>query len=217
MIEMYGKGIYGIIGAGRGCYEIADLINFMNYEWTVGELWDENKSGIDTKLNIKISNKINPDLAYIISPGDPVTRKILYEKTKGSAKYMNCALGKNIRFGSRSDIGSLEGLIFQSDGVISCDVKIGKHVFLNFRSGIGHDSSVGDFSFIGTNTTLMGYVKLGEGVMIGCGANILPDVEIGDWSVIGAGSVVTKNVPPYEVWVGNPAKFLRKNEVEFKQ
>ncbi len=214
---MYGS--YGIIGAGRGCYEIADLINFMNDGFTIGELWDENKSGIDSRLNIKVTNKINPSLYYIISPGEPITRKKLYEKTSGEAKYMDCAMGKNVHIGSRAVIGKIigEGLILQSSVVISCDVKIGKHVFLNFRSGIGHDSTIGDFCFIGTNTTLMGYVKVGEGVMIGCGANILPDVEIGDWSVIGAGSVVTKNVPPNEVWVGNPAKFLRKNEVEFKQ
>lgn len=46
-----------------------------------------------------------------------------------------------------------------------------------------------------------------EGVFIGINSIILAKVErIGKWSVIGAGSVLTKSVPDYEIWAGNPAK-----------
>jgi acetyltransferase-like isoleucine patch superfamily enzyme len=34
-------------------------------------------------------------------------------------------------------------------------------------------------------------------------------VHIGDGAIIAAGSVVTKDVPPYEIWGGNPARFLK--------
>ena len=49
-----------------------------------------------------------------------------------------------------------------------------------------------------------------RGATIGAGSTILPGIVIGENSIIGAGSVVTKNVPANEVWVGNPAKFLKK-------
>lgn len=45
---------------------------------------------------------------------------------------------------------------------------------------------------------------------IGGGATILGGVTIGENSMIGAGSVITKDVPPNEVWIGNPARFFRK-------
>lgn len=46
-----------------------------------------------------------------------------------------------------------------------------------------------------------------KGVFIGVNAIILCGVKrIGKWSVIGAGSVLTKSVPDYEIWAGNPAK-----------
>jgi len=35
-------------------------------------------------------------------------------------------------------------------------------------------------------------------------------VTVGDGAVIGMGSIVTKDVPPYEIWAGNPARLLKK-------
>ena len=42
------------------------------------------------------------------------------------------------------------------------------------------------------------------------GATVLQDVTIGDGAIVAAGAVVTKDIPPYEVWGGVPAKFIRK-------
>ena len=49
-----------------------------------------------------------------------------------------------------------------------------------------------------------------KGATIGAGSTILPGIEIGENAMVGSGSVVTKNIPAGEIWVGNPAKFLRK-------
>ena len=40
---------------------------------------------------------------------------------------------------------------------------------------------------------------------------ILGNVTIGEGAIVGAGSVVTKPIPAKQVWVGNPARFLRRN------
>jgi maltose O-acetyltransferase len=49
-------------------------------------------------------------------------------------------------------------------------------------------------------------IRIGDNVWIGGGAIILPGVTVGDDAVIGAGSVVTRDVPPGVVVVGNPAR-----------
>ena len=49
-----------------------------------------------------------------------------------------------------------------------------------------------------------------KGATVGAGSTILAGVTIGEGSMVGAGSVVTKDVPAGELWVGNPAKFVRK-------
>lgn len=51
---------------------------------------------------------------------------------------------------------------------------------------------------------------IGNDVWIGSRCLIKGGITIGDGAIIGMGSVVTKNVPPYEIWAGNPARCLRK-------
>lgn len=51
---------------------------------------------------------------------------------------------------------------------------------------------------------------IGHDVWIGSRALIKSGVNIGTGAVIGMGSVVTKDVPPFEIWAGNPAKLIRK-------
>jgi acetyltransferase-like isoleucine patch superfamily enzyme len=51
---------------------------------------------------------------------------------------------------------------------------------------------------------------IGDGASIGSGSVILCGITIGAGAMIGAGAVVTRSVPPGEIWVGNPAKFLKK-------
>lgn len=54
-----------------------------------------------------------------------------------------------------------------------------------------------------------GDTLLGDGCWLGMRAMIMPGVVIGEGAVVAAGSVVTKDVPPYAVVGGNPAKFIK--------
>ena len=55
-----------------------------------------------------------------------------------------------------------------------------------------------------------GDVVIGNDVWLGGSCVILSGVTIGDGAVVGTNSVVTKNIGPYEVYVGNPARFIKK-------
>lgn len=57
-------------------------------------------------------------------------------------------------------------------------------------------------------------IVLEDNVWLGGGVIVLPGVTIGESSVVGAGSVVTKDVPPHVVMVGNPARVLKHLEAE---
>ena len=53
------------------------------------------------------------------------------------------------------------------------------------------------------------FIIIGNDVWIGANAIILPGVTVGDGAIIGAGAVVTRDVPPYAIMVGVPAKILK--------
>lgn len=106
----------------------------------------------------------------------------------------------------------------------------GDYVYANFNLTLVDDTHIyiGDYVMIGPNVTIAtaGHpvdpdlrkkiaqynipVTIENNVWIGAGAIILPGVRIGENSVIGAGSVVTKDIPPNVVAVGNPCKVLRE-------
>lgn len=55
-----------------------------------------------------------------------------------------------------------------------------------------------------------GEIRIGRNCYVGSNAIFSKPVTVGDGAVIGAGSVVTKDIPPYEVWAGVPARFIRR-------
>ena len=101
-------------------------------------------------------------------------------------------------------------------------IYIGENV--TFDSAYPEDIEISNFVHITTGCVLLthyfntskgsihwehGSLKIGEGTFIGCNTIIAKPVTSGEHSVIGVGSVVTKDIPPYQLWAGNPARFIK--------
>lgn len=129
----------------------------------------------------------------------------------------------------------LAGAQIGSDCNINChcfvenDVRIGDRVTVKSGVYIWDGIEVEDDVFIGPNATFVNdpYPRskqypeafartiIRKGASIGAGATILGGIEIGAYAMIGAGSVVTKDVPPYTKWYGNPARQMGYVKEEF--
>lgn len=106
---------------------------------------------------------------------------------------------------------------------IENDVEIGDRVTIKSGVFLWDGIRVADDVFIGPNATFANDpmprskvypeqflgVRLERGASIGANATVLPGVTIGEYAMVGAGAVVTKDVPPKAVVVGNPARILR--------
>jgi UDP-2-acetamido-3-amino-2,3-dideoxy-glucuronate N-acetyltransferase len=126
-----------------------------------------------------------------------------------------CVILKNAKIGANCNINS--HTFIENDVIIGDNVTVKCGVYL--WDGIKIEDNV----FIGPNVTFTNdkYPRskqypqkfqrtlIKEGSSIGANATILGGVYIGEKSMIGAGSVVTKNVPDGELWMGNPAKYIR--------
>lgn len=77
---------------------------------------------------------------------------------------------------------------------------------------IDHEHGFAPHDLILNQQSVLKEVSIGSDCYIGARSIVLGGVKIGDGAVIGAGSVVTKDVPPYQVWAGNPAKYIRARD-----
>ena len=89
---------------------------------------------------------------------------------------------------------------------VSASVRIGEFVKVNTAANLMHDSVVGDFATIAPNAVVLGRVSVRAGCYVGANATLLPNVDIGEEATVGAGAVVTRDVAPRAVVIGNPAQ-----------
>jgi acetyltransferase-like isoleucine patch superfamily enzyme len=129
-----------------------------------------------------------------------------------------CAIGDRTKIGTFVEI--------QKNATIGKDCKISSHTFV--CEGV----NIGDRVFIGHNVTFINdklpraanadgsmqteadwnveQTWVEDGASLGSSVTVLCGLRIGAGAIVGAGSVVTKSVPPGEIWAGNPAKYLKK-------
>lgn len=110
--------------------------------------------------------------------------------------------------------------------LIEGDVTVGDRVTVKSGVFLWDGTRVGDDVFIGPNATFTNDplprsksypesfkgITIQKGASIGANATLLPGIVIGEYAMVGAGAVVTKDVPPYAVVVGNPARVIRLME-----
>jgi acetyltransferase-like isoleucine patch superfamily enzyme len=145
-----------------------------------------------------------------------------------SIKWHNYAIGKNFHAGrhvfmwAKNNITIGDNFYIGKYSIIECDATIGNNViFANHVSLIGrydhHYQQIGiptrlasqirdkDYNWKGLDSKII----IEDDVWVGLGSIILSGVTIGTGSIIAAGSVVTKDVEPFSIYGGNPAKKIK--------
>lgn len=200
----------------------------MLFQKVINRLWIPLVTSMYSQLN-RVKCKL-----YQVEVGKNFTsRGNIYIKNDGKIKIgshvtMNSAgwanpigLGERmylqIMRGGSVSIGDYTGI---SNTAITSEnsIQIGNHVLI----GAGCKIFDTDFhplearfrygSYKDNNKTRNRSVVIEDGAFIGGGSFILKGSRIGKNSIIGAGSVVAGEIPANEIWAGNPAKFIRKND-----
>lgn len=144
--------------------------------------------------------------------------------------YAGNNIGDGFQTGNKANIRELnridDNVSIGTLSVIEHHVKIGKGVRIHTQAFIPEYTIIDDETWIGPNVVITNakypnspeakkelkecYVE--KHAVIGAQSTILPGMRIGKWAIVGAGSVVTKDVPPGVVVVGNPARVINSTK-----
>lgn len=115
------------------------------------------------------------------------------------AQNMNIKIGNNVQFGNYCNIAC--NVHFNNNILMAGRVCfVGKH---------DHEFNIPGQTIWHGKRGENGITIIEDDVWIGTGAIIMSGVTIGKGSIVAAGSIVTKNIPPCEIWGGNPAKKIK--------
>lgn len=210
-------GVYGASGFGK---EVLPLVRrCIDHESNVELCFIDDDSDLTQLLGVRVltyhefKNANTETRKCVLAIADSKVRRQLAEKLKNDGVAQFSVNAENIVVLDNVEIG--EGSLLCSFVTLTTDIKIGKSFHANIYSYVAHDCIIGDFVTFAPSVKCNGNVIIEDNAYIGTGAIIKQGTRdkpriIGEGAVVGMGAVVTKNVEPGDVVVGNPAKSIKK-------
>jgi len=195
--------VYGSSTIGKGSIILENVVLGYPEHAILMEIMDQNKEIEDYDFSGSIIGSNS-----IIRPGSTIFSDV---KTGDNFK-----TGHNVLIREKTTIG--DNVLVGSNVTIDGNVIIGDNVSIQGNVYIPTDVVIEDNVFIGPCAVLandkypirkkyeLAGPKLRKGASIGANATILPDVEVGEGAMVAAGALVTRDVPPWKLAIGFPAR-----------
>lgn len=202
--------IYGSGGMAREVAALIEDINAAQPVWNIAGFVDDLRDDTGELINgYKLLGPgrllKEPETArnVVVAVGDPAARESIYEKIKDYGLEFPTLIHPSARVARNTLVG--EGSVIGIDCIVSVNVKLGRNVFLNTRTVLGHDVEIGDFTSCLVNCIISGGVKIGRGAALGSNCVIKEKISIGDGAKVGMGSVVCYDVAVGHVVMSRPS------------
>lgn len=148
-----------------------------------------------------------PSFIVSIGPGHGKVRLEIHRDILQHGLHPITAIHRTAFVAGNATVGA--GSQIYAQAAVCVDTKIGEGCIINTRASVDHECVIEDGATVGPGATLAGLVQVGKYADIYTGAVVLPRLVIGEGAVVGAGAIVRKDVPPYSVVVGNPAREIK--------
>jgi len=209
-------GASGLASEVLSAVDAANSVSAASAQWTVLGLLDDNPArhgevvdGVPVLGPAELTAE-HTDAAVVVCTGSTrdldSRRRVVERLALPAERYASIVHpAASIAAGTRLGAGS----VFLAFVAVTAPQEIGAHVVVMPHVTITHDDRIRDYATFASRVALAGRVSVGEAAYLGSGALVREGLSIGAGALVGMGAVVLDDVPPSEVWVGNPARRLR--------
>lgn len=164
-----------------------------------------------TKWVSSRSETEKPHFIVSIGPGHGKIRLQIHRELQEHGLRPITAIHRTAFVAGNASVGL--GSQVYAQAAVCVDTIIEAGCIINTRASVDHECRIETGATVGPGATLAGLVRVGPYADIYTGAVVFPRVVIGEGAIVGAGTVVHKDVDPYTVVVGNPARVIKKRKL----
>lgn len=195
-----------IIGAGGFAREVLWLLEDLGLASQVVGFYETDAHWQDRQvagLPVRPTSGLDADWDAVIAVGDPVGRAEILSMLPDGLRFPTY-VHPSARLGPRIELG--DGVVVCAGSILTCDIRLGRHVQLNLGTTVGHDCVFEDFVTTAPSVNISGGCTLGRQAYVGTNACLREGLNVPPGSVIGMGAVLVGQPATSGTFVGNPAR-----------
>jgi len=165
-------------------------------------------SGVEVRNALQMDWASLGKFSFLVAIGDNSTRCRIFRELLERGGVPRTLIHPFTAISPAAKIGRAVSIC--AGAVVNPGAVIQDNCIVNTSASVDHDCVVAEHCHICPGVHLAGKVVVGTGTMIGTGASVLPGIQIGEGCRVGAGTVVNRDLPPYVVAWGVPARIRER-------
>ena len=207
--------IFGAGGMGREVLLLLRQLNENHPTWDVRGFYDDQPPPTSTVAGLPYLgtsadlNATAEPLAVAVAVGHPASRAAVVARLSSPRLHFPVIVHPDVALRPYQNISLGAGCIIQQDVKLMTDLTLGRFVFVNVGSIVGHDAVLEDFCSLMAHVDVGGEAYFETGVYLGTKATVIQGIRVGAHSTLGAGAVAVRDIPAHCTAVGVPARVIK--------
>lgn len=208
-----------LVGGGGHCKAVADVAQSAG--WHIEGVLDVPEAvgrGVLPGCTVVGTDDDIPRYAhrclFLVTVGfinSPVLRLTLYNKVKAAGGRLATVVAPTAHVSPNATLG--EGTVVMHHAIVNAAACIGENCIVNTLADVEHEVTVGSHCHLSTAAVVNGGATIGSRCFIGSQAVIVNGIGICPDTIVGAGSVVVKDITESGIYVGNPSRKIKNNNM----
>ena len=207
--------IFGAGGLGREVLLLLRQLNDAHPTWNLRGFYDDRAPATPTVAGLPYLgtaadlDATTESVAVAVAVGSPAGRAAVVARLTSPQLSFPTIVHPGVALQPYQNIALGEGCIIQQDVKLMTDLTLGRFVFVNVGSIVGHDAVLEDFCSLMAHVDVGGGAHFETGCYLGTKATVIQGIRVGAHSTLGAGAVAVRDIPAGCTAVGVPAKVIK--------